>query len=660
MFQKEFKKKSLAFGIMAILLATTMAAMVYYGYMPSTSMRTFSSQDELNNFIENNTPRGYHSSFEGPIDSQFRNSINPQASNGFGWMPLATPSAAPMAAPAPFGAFSEIASGPSYSTTNIQVAGVDEADIVKTDRYYIYLLSFSKNSVYIIDANPQNAKILSTVAFDNSSSLAGIYLSQDSSKLAILGSEYKLRSETYDYTSGNSETKSYTREYFLPEDTKTFVKVYDISDKTRPNIAQDFAASGSYFNSRMIGNYVYAVLSQPVQVINKTVTLPSVYTGTETTNISPSQIYYVSKEDNFYNYFTFTSIIGININDATQSAANLTIMLGGASNIYVSKNSLYLTYPGTSTYSVWGGQTESNTKVYKIRLYENTIAFEAQGSIPGTVLNQYSMDEYNGYFRVATTAWREKLQNNVYILNSNLAIVGKLENLASGENIHSARFMGEKCYLVTFKKTDPLFVIDLSQPSYPNVLGELKIPGYSDYLHPFDETHIIGVGKETVEASQGDFAWYQGLKLSLFDVSNVSSPQQMAKMIIGDRGTDSPALYDPKAFLFDNSKNLLVIPVHLALIKRTEYEPSASAYGMFVWQGAYVFKLTLDGGFELRGNITHIEPQLAPENAGYQEQTGNWITRSLYIDNTLYTISDEKVHLNRLEDFALLTQIELK
>ncbi len=575
-------------------------------------------------------------------------------------MPLATPSAVPMAAPAPFSAFSQIASGPSYSTTNIQVAGVDEADTVKTDGYYIYLLSFSKNSVYIIDANPQNAKILSTITFDNSSSLAGIYLSQDSSKLAVLGSEYTLRSETYYYSSEDSETKSYTHEYFLPEDTKTFVKVYDISDKTRPIVAQDFAASGSYFNSRMIGNYVYAVLSQPVQVINETVTLPSVCTGAETTDISPSQIYYVNKEDNYYNYFTFTSVIGININDAAQSTANLTIMMGGASNIYVSTNSLYIIYPGTTTYSVWGGQSESITQVYKIRLDESTLTFDAQGSIPGTVLNQYSMDEYSGNFRVATTSWRNKLQNNVYVLDASLTVVGKLENLASGENLHSARFMGEKCYLVTFKKTDPLFVIDLSQPSYPRVLGELKISGYSDYLHPFDETHIIGVGKETVEASQGDFAWYQGLKLSLFDVSNVSAPQQMAKIVIGDRGTDSPVLSDPKAFLLDSNKGLLVLPVHLAMINRTTYEPSASDYGTFVWQGAYVFKLTLNGGFELKGNVTHIEPQITAEKVGYRDQSASWITRSLYIDNTLYTISDQRIQFNNLEDMAFVSRIDLK
>ena len=655
MVQREVRKKSWTLGLMAILLASSFSALIYFGYSPTATMKSFSSYSELNSFIENNTPKGYHGSFEGPIDMQFRAGLSSQIK---GFMPV--PSAAPM--PASVTGLSGLAfsSGPSYSKTNIQVAGVDEADIVKTDGYFIYILSSSKNSLYILDANPQNAKVLSKIVFDNSSSLAGMYLSPDSSKIVVLGSKYTLRSETYTYWTSESGTKSSTYEYIVPEETKTFVKVYDISDKTLPILTQDYASSGSYFNSRMIGNYVYAIVSQPVQIINKTVTLPSMYKGTESSNIPPAQIYYVDQEDSYFNYYTFTSIIGININNSTQSIANLTLMMGGASNIYVSADNLYITYPGPTTSSLLGGQSEPNTQIHKVRLNENSIILDAQGNIPGTILNQYSMDEYNGYFRVATTSRREKmLQNNIYVLNMNLKVVGKLENLASGENIHSARFMGDKCYLVTFQKTDPLFVIDLSQPSYPTVLGELKIPGYSDYLHPFDETHVIGVGKDTVEASQGNFAWYQGLKLSLFDVSNVSDPQQIANTIIGDRGTDSPALSDPKAFLFDYSKNLLVIPVNLALINRTAYEPSPSSYGTFVWQGAYVFRLTLSGGFELRGNVTHIDSQINPGKESIQTESNNWITRSLYIDNTLYTISDQKVQLNSLEDISFISRVEL-
>jgi uncharacterized secreted protein with C-terminal beta-propeller domain len=213
--------------------------------------------------------------------------------------------------------------------------------------------------------------------------------------------------------------------------------------------------------------------------------------------------------------------------------------------------------------------------------------------------------------------------------------------------------MGDKCYLVTFKKTDPLFAIDLSDPASPKVLGSLKIPGYSDYLHPYDENHLIGVGKETVEASEGNFAWYQGIKLSLFDVSNVNEPKQLSKYVIGDRGTDSPVLSDPKAFLFDKSSGLLVIPVNLAEIDTTAATPAPNAYGTMVWQGAYVFSLTLNDGFVLRGNVTQIENDISLQNSDY------WIYRTLYIGNTLYTVSNAKVQLNSLKDLALIAEANL-
>ena len=248
-------------------------------------------------------------------------------------------------------------------------------------------------------------------------------------------------------------------------------------------------------------------------------------------------------------------------------------------------------------------------------------------------------------------------------------VVGKLEGLAKNENLHSVRFMGDKCYLVTFKKTDPLFVIDLSQPTNPQVLGELKIPGYSDYLHPYDETHLIGVGKETVEAEEGDFAWYQGLKLSLFDVSNVNNPQQLAKYVIGDRGTDSPVLSEPKAFLFDKTKNLLVIPVNLAVIDQSDKQQESWVYGEMVWQGAYVFELTLDGGFVLKGELTHIdetmpivtrEGNVITGTAAYWYSQDYFVNRALYIDNTLYTVSNAKVLLNNLDSMTLIAEVNLR
>jgi uncharacterized secreted protein with C-terminal beta-propeller domain len=216
--------------------------------------------------------------------------------------------------------------------------------------------------------------------------------------------------------------------------------------------------------------------------------------------------------------------------------------------------------------------------------------------------------------------------------------------------------MGNKCYLVTFMMTDPLFVIDLSNPAKPTELGNLTIPGYSDYLHPYDENHLIGIGKETTASEQGYFAWYQGVKISLFDVSNVSNPIQMANYTIGDRGTNSPVLSDHRAFLFDKSKNLLVIPVLEAKVDQSQYplgQVDAGAYGQPVWQGAYVFNITLDSGLVLRGKISHLENGVDIYSSSY------YVQRSLYIENVLYTVSDKKVKLNSLEDLTFIKEIEI-
>lgn len=177
-------------------------------------------------------------------------------------------------------------------------------------------------------------------------------------------------------------------------------------------------------------------------------------------------------------------------------------LVGASSCIYVSTGHIYITVP---RYDQLGAGRVEETSIYKVRVDDGKTIYVAGGEVPGWVLNQFSMDEFNGYFRIATTMgrhWGEalRLRNNVYILNSTLGIAGRLEGLAPGEEIYSARFMGSRCYLVTFKKVDPLFVLDLSSPTNPKVLGRLKIPGYSNYLHPYDEGHLIGIGKETVEA----------------------------------------------------------------------------------------------------------------------------------------------------------------
>jgi hypothetical protein len=226
--------------------------------------------------------------------------------------------------------------------------------------------------------------------------------------------------------------------------------------------------------------------------------------------------------------------------------------------------------------------------------------------------------------------------------------------------IYSVRFLGDRAYMVTFRTIDPLFVIDTSDPRNPTILGKLKIPGYSDYLHPYDENHILGFGKEAVESKDGNFAWYQGMKIALFDVSDVERPLELHKTMIGDRGTDSPLLYNHKALLFDKERNLLAFPVTVAQISdaQKEGEPG-SAWGTTVFQGVYVYDLTLKDGFGLRGKITHYDEDTLQKTGDAWYGYGKNIERVLRIDNSLLAISSASITNSALQTLLLQKRLDL-
>ena len=668
MVQKEVRKKTRIYGTVAVLSAIVLVSMIYViGSVPLVfppsetpnvlGMQVFSSLQELTTYLTDNS-QGQASYRGGPLDDQFfgDTAAVPSVQGGDGKNMLES-------APTYTG-------DSSYSTTNIQVQGVDEADIVKTDGQYIYAISNAQNfgfymteasasqnanSIYIVNADPQNAKVVSKITLANNTQPAGMFLSQDSTKLVVLASKY----EVYAYDVASSSDAM-----LMPyqSDVFTFINVYDIADKANPVLARNFTVSGSYFNSRMINDYVYAVVSQSAYVANNAVTLPVVYEKDVASSVEPTSVRYA--EDTVDDYFTFTTFVGLNIMDASAQPTNMTVLMGGTSTMYVSTDNIYVTYP---TYN-----DGEYTSVYRVSINGSQLEFKAQGNVPGYLLNQYSMDEYQGHFRVATT-WNSGVMiraplaaeeeptsmNNIYVLNMNLSIVGRLENLAEDERIYSSRFMGDKAYLVTFRQVDPFFVIDLSNPASPKVAGELKIPGYSSYLHPYDENYIIGLGMEN-----------STVKLSLFDVSDVNNPTEVAKYIINGDYSDSSALYEPKAFLFNKQKELLVIPVSV-----TQYgvidsgsgsspvpvapdgKESYSSTQGFYWQGAYVFKLTASGGFEYRGGITHITN--TDPSTFYLYDYNLQVQRALYIGNTLYTISNAQVKLNSLTNLAEIATINL-
>ena len=488
-----------------------------------------------------------------------------------------------------------------YSKTNVQVEGVDEDDVVKTDGEYIYLTLGRR--VLIIKAYPPNeAKLSAEIPVEGV--VSGLFV--NNKRLVIIYNSIYCRVEN----TGNT----FEKREMLSIEPSLSVLIYDVKNAEAPILVRNTTISGMHFNSRMIGDYVYVLAYLPIRLRGEEPVLPEIIDGKYSIRVDPTSIYY-SNASVFYNVFTV--IFAINVKDSSEPITYETFLFGYASCIYVSLNNIYVAVP---SYSESGVTTET----HKIHIEGGKIEYELSGSVPGLVLNQFSMDEYDGYSRIATMTNQQvfrglfstitlrevenPIMSNVYVLNMSL-VVGGIEGLAPGERIYSARFIGDRCYLVTFKKVDPLFVIDLGDPVNPKVLGKLKIPGYSDYLHPYDENHLIGIGKWTVEAEEGDFAWYQGVKISLFDVSDVEHPREIDSIIIiGDRGTDSPVLHNHKALLFDKELNLLAIPILLAEIDESKYPIGVppNTYGDYVWQGLYVFKIS-ENDISLRGRITHIE-----------------------------------------------------
>jgi len=566
---------------------------------------------------------------------------------------------------------------PDYSTTNIQVAGVDEPDIVKTDGTYLYVIA--GQTVYIIKAYPVGeATILSRITIVNVT-ISTIFIRGD--RLVIFGDSYT--SYSYPILEGTMKRQS-VPDYWWGGTSTTITSIYDVTDRTNPILTKEVKIDGGYFDARLIDEYVYLVATEDTNTIyraldeqNYTLVVPQLCIDGDQQNISPEDIYYVDVPELSD---TMTHVLSINLD--TNDVDEKSFMLGSSQTMYVSKNNIFLASVHYPYYPLLGADgsvsstTQEKTILHKISINTGEITYIAQGEVPGRILNQFSMDEHNGFFRIATTigeVWNTEVKstNNIYILDENLQRASQIEGIAPGEQIHSSRFLGDRAYLVTFKKTDPFFTIDLSDPYNPQILGELKIPGYSDYLHPYDETHIIGVGKEAADPSESerwgnfDFAWYQGLKIALFDVSDINNPVEEAKITIGDRGTDSPALYDHKSFLFDREKGLLVLPVSLYEIpqevKDAHPNGTGSIYGQYTFQGAYVYRLSLENGFEFKGRITHQtqEQQTSNSEYWYWGAYNTDITRTLYIGDTLYTISGSMVKMNDLADLSEINSITL-
>ena len=556
---------------------------------------------------------------------------------------------------------------PDYSSTNVQVEGVDEADIVKTDGKYIYLLK--DNTIRVVKAYPVSEMVeMDEISFENDNFYpTDMYV--DSDRLVVIGSSY---GQVFNPT---DEVKAMpiAYSYYGPSSN---IYVFDITNKKDVKLIRNVDIEGGYTSSRKVDDMLYVVANKSEYV--------SPYFGAGIPDDGIIPLYSDSKEDQAKELVgcgdvryipgveaaNYLIIIGLPLDDPDADFSKEVVM-GASGNIYASKQNLYV---AESRYNwFWEASEEEKTIVHKFSLGKDSLAYLGKGEVPGHILNQFSMDEYGGNFRIATTVgevWNtDKLStNNLYILDSGLKLAGSVTEIAPGEKIYSVRFVGDRAYMVTFKKVDPFFVLDVSDPNNPKILGKLKIPGYSDYLHPYDDTHIIGFGKEAVDAGESevgsfDFAWYQGMKIAMFDVTDVSNPKELHKVVIGDRGTDSELLHNHKALLFDKEKGLMAFPVTVAEISESEKaDPNydANTYGDYVFQGAYVYGVSVENGFEFRGKVSHYAENEIKEKSGYYWGGDKNIDRILYIGDYLYTVSRAKVWANKLVDLVFVNEVDLK
>ena len=536
-----------------------------------------------------------------------------------------------------------------YTTTNKQVQGVDELDTVKTDGSYLYVAS--SQEVSIIRAQPASSTgVVSIISFPTSNVL-GMGLAPQ--RLAVIAQ-----------SNVNDSVQ---------------VRLYDVSNPSAPSLLNSVSVSGSHVAARISQGYLYEIVQQPSFVVNPsgnvTAKNPTMVEQGVSSVLSPGSTYYTPNKSQVSVYSMIMSM-----SMSTGAQQSVAVLTGPASTVYASATNIYVVYPNYPSYYAdgiagdvfggsagpigqFGGQPQNST-VFRVAYSEGQIAVKAAGFFPGVVLNQFSMDEYNGDFRVATSRvvsanGTSLRSDDVYVLDQNFTQLAALHNIAPGENIYSVLFTGDKGYVVTFEQVDPLFTISFANPTNPVILSALTVSGFSDYLYPFGSSYLIGVGKDTVASSTGNFAYYLGMKLSLFHLASDGTSTEVANYMIGDRGTDSPVLSDHLAFTFDSSRNITVIPVDLAKVTGSVTSPPGSPppYGQMVWQGAYVFGVS-PSGFNLLGTVTQYPPGTGA-NPYYGSSGDHDIYRSVIIGNSLYTISQSEVMVSDLTSFSTLATVTL-
>ena len=573
-----------------------------------------------------------------------------------------------------------------YSKTNIQVENVDEADITKTDGKYIY--SLSDNEVVITNVEkPEAPFVVARINEENTDYYpVDLLLNKDNTKLVVI------------YTSGSSK---YSYNY---DKYNTYIEIYDVSNKSNVKRVSYFEIPQEYYTSRCINDQLYIVSSTNLSTYKDSYKDKLYYkvNGSEI-KIDATDIY---KLDDL-NTRNLSTISSVNIsNDSSKWTTSSYLM--DVTNAYVSTDNIYLLeekyiydedideednqkyirlaqkillgafsnlieendYYYSNTYSRdWG------TKIYKFGINKGLVEYKTQTETEGTTINQYSLDEKDGNLRIALTNDYESSRIEIY--DEDLDLIGETEEIGKNEKMYTTRFMGDKCYMVTYKYVDPLFVIDLSDPTDPKVLGELKISGYSTYLHPYDENHLIGIGIETetksYRADSGRListtTVKTSMKMALFDVTDFSNPKTISSVTIGDSRTTSAILENPKALLFSKEKELIAIPVNnyeseVEIEDSDDNEDREEAYrtykGTRVGEGYLVYNINLDTGITLKGEVRHEYDKNDTNRRKNYYLGNNRLMRGAWIKDNLFTISEDQIKVNALSDLADISTVDIK
>ena len=536
----------------------------------------------------------------------------------------------------------------SYTRTNTQVEGIDEGDIIKADENNIYVLS--QAGFYIVEANDGELQKSAEIKLEN-------YVPQEmyveGNQLILIGGVYNPNKEYPMYDIAIEPACCW-----YPYTDQTDIRIYDISDNTAPILSRQITLSGNYNTSRLTNGTLYYVINYNFYYGEKDTYIPkisdSAVEGGAEKEIAPSDINFFDGIPN-YNYM----ITGkISLSDTSSSLLKAYLGIGGT--IYVSANNIYAisedysnrvtTDGNSSTYDL---SKKTSTRIVRIALED--LQYTGKGNVEGQIKDRYSLDEYDGYLRVATTTSyydnEFRQYSNVFVLDGELNTIATITDIAPGESIYSVRFRETEGTLVTFKQVDPLFKLDFTDPLHPTISEGLKKDGVSMYLHYIDGTdYIIGLGRDTEENQWGGVTW-KGLEVVLFDNSGEEA-EIINTVYIGNACSYTEALYNPKAILYDQNLNIFAFAAESWVYSNNgNYSQNA--------QGYYVFGIE-DGRLVQRAMLTDIDEAIQYNDwYSYYNYNFSYIKRGARIGNYLYTISDRYVTSYALADFAETDKLKL-